>query len=241
MQLKQLSERIYYLPAESETDRPVLGYIKGNTYSLMIDAGNSSVHVEKFKNAVINMELTLPQFTAITHWHWDHTFGMHFVPGKTIVGHLTNLKLKEVSQWDWSDKAMLQRLESGEDIEFCDKCIRLEYPDRNQIKVVSADIEFNDELTLDLGGIHCVMKNIEGTHSEDSVIMYIPEEKVLFVGDADCEDYYNNNGKYDKKKLDNLIKTLEEIDFDIYVLGHDEPQKKEEVIDYLKTELLNLK
>lgn len=240
MKLKQLSERVYYLPSEEETDRPALGYIKGDNYSLRIDAGNSAKHVEKFENAVINMGLKLPDFTAITHWHWDHTFGMHCVSGKTIAGHLTNKKMKEVAQWEWSDEAMLQRLESGEDIEFCDVHIKLEYPNRNEIKVVPADIEFTDELTIDLGGVHCVMKTVGGPHSEDSVIMYIPEEKVLFVGDIDCEDFYNNY-EYDRKKLDDLIKVLEAIDFDIYVLGHAEPQKKEVVIKELKAELAKLK
>jgi hypothetical protein len=30
MELKKLSDRIYYMPNEEETDRPVLGYINGN-------------------------------------------------------------------------------------------------------------------------------------------------------------------------------------------------------------------
>ena len=41
MMLKKISECIYYLPPDSETDRPVLGYIRGDRYSLMVDAGNS--------------------------------------------------------------------------------------------------------------------------------------------------------------------------------------------------------
>ena len=43
MELKQISERIYFMPAEPITDRPVLGYIKGDKYSLMIDAYDYSI------------------------------------------------------------------------------------------------------------------------------------------------------------------------------------------------------
>lgn len=42
MDLTKVTERIYYLINDRETDRPVLGYIKGDKYSLMVDAGNSS-------------------------------------------------------------------------------------------------------------------------------------------------------------------------------------------------------
>lgn len=34
------------------------------------------------------------------------------------------------------------------------------------------------------------MRNIGKTNSNDSVSIYIPEEKTLFVGDADCEDHF---------------------------------------------------
>ncbi|MGO1369199.1 hypothetical protein [Senegalia sp. (in: firmicutes)] len=41
MGLNNISHRVYYLPHEEETDRPVLGYVKGDKYTLAIDAENS--------------------------------------------------------------------------------------------------------------------------------------------------------------------------------------------------------
>jgi glyoxylase-like metal-dependent hydrolase (beta-lactamase superfamily II) len=240
MDLRQISDRIYYLPSSSETDRPVLGYIKGDRYSLMVDAGNSAKHVELFHEALRQKGFSIPDYVAITHWHWDHTFGMYAVNGKVIASRLTNLQLKKVMKWEWSDDAMKQRLKTGEDIEFCDRCIRLEYPDRTKIKVRMADIEFENELALDLGGVHCELKRIGGTHSEDSVSIYVPEEQTLFIGDADCEDHYYNNGKYNKSKLIELIDYLKRVEFDFYILGHDEPLRKGEVIKYLNEELAKL-
>jgi glyoxylase-like metal-dependent hydrolase (beta-lactamase superfamily II) len=240
MELRQISERIYYIPSSSDTDRPVLGYVKGDKYSLMVDAGNSPKHVEIFHKAIVEHGFPTPDYVAITHWHWDHTFGMCAIKGKVIASKLTNQQLKKMMEWEWSDEAMQLRLQTGEDIEFCDHCIRLEYPDRNDIKIRPADIEFDNCILLDLGGVHCEIRKIIGTHSEDSVSIYIPEEKVLFIGDADCEDHYNNNGNYDKTKLEGLIEYLEEIDFVQYILGHDEPQRKDEVLKYLKNELTKL-
>lgn len=39
MELKKLTKNIYYLPHEPEIDRPMLAYVKGEKYSLAIDAG----------------------------------------------------------------------------------------------------------------------------------------------------------------------------------------------------------
>lgn len=237
MELNKYSDRVYYLPAEERTDRPVLGYIKGDKYSLAVDAGNSSEHVEKFYNALRELDLRLPDFTVVTHWHWDHTFGMHSVSGKTLAGQMTNEKLSEVQKWEWTDEAMKKRLQSGEDIEFCDRCIRLEYPDRSKIKVVRAEIDFTDVINIYLGGIQCKVMEFNTPHSDDSILIHAPEVRVAFIGDADSGDYYQNKGEYDKEKLKEMIKVLEKIDVDIFVPGHGVPQKKLEVIRNLKNEL----
>jgi glyoxylase-like metal-dependent hydrolase (beta-lactamase superfamily II) len=237
MALNKVTDRIYYLPSEERTDRPVLGYIKGDTYSLAVDAGNSSGHVEKFYQQLKEMGLRLPDFTVVTHWHWDHSFGMHAVSGKTVAGHLTNKRLGEIQKWEWTDAAMKKRLRSGEDLEVCDRCIRLEYPDLNKIRVVTSEIEFTGGINIDLGGIHGEIREFADTHSGDAVLVYVPEERVLFLGDADCGDYHQLGGKYDKVKLKDMISILEEIDAGIFMPGHDLPQSKRKVIGYLKDEL----
>jgi glyoxylase-like metal-dependent hydrolase (beta-lactamase superfamily II) len=234
VELRKLSDRIYYLPAEERTDRPVLGYTRGDILSLAVDAGNSSDHVAKFYRELTESDLRLPDFTVITHWHWDHSFGMHAVSGKTIASYLTNRKLVEVQRWEWTDEAMSKRLKTGEDIEMCDRCIRLEYPDRSKTKVVTADVEFTGAITIDLGGVRCEVKEFISPHSSDSVSVHIPEERIAFIGDAESGDYYQNNGEYDKEKLEELINTLKEIDADIIMPGHDDPQPKEAVMNYLK-------
>ncbi|HAG43674.1 MAG TPA: MBL fold metallo-hydrolase, partial [Clostridium sp.] len=50
--LTKVTERIYFLENDKEADRPLIGYIKGDKYSLMVDAGNSKNHVKKFNNSI---------------------------------------------------------------------------------------------------------------------------------------------------------------------------------------------
>ena len=96
MKLTRLTERIWYLPLETERDRPCLCYVRGDRWSLAVDAGHSAVHTADFYRALEQEGLPLPSLTVLTHWHWDHTFGMHAVHGLTLANRLTNEYLKAV-------------------------------------------------------------------------------------------------------------------------------------------------
>lgn len=237
--LKKITDKIYCLPYERENDRPNLYYILGEKYSLAIDAGNSLKHVDLFYGELEKKGLRKPSLTVITHWHWDHTFGIHAVEGLTIASTLTNNKLREVQQWKWNLEAMAERERTGEDIEFCNKCIQVEYENLNDITVIPADIEIEDKMKIDLGGVTCIVEHRDAPHSRDSLFIYVPEEKALIIGDADCEDHYENNGIYDKNKLAEYIKYIESINFKHYLIGHDESELKEVALDYLKSQLEN--
>lgn len=238
--LQKLTEHIYYMVGEEETDRPYLYYIHGKQYNLAIDAGNSKAHVEKFYRALAVKEFAKPDYTVLTHWHWDHTFGLHAVSGKTIASKKTNEKLRQVKGWTWTREAMKKREQTGEDIAFCNECIQKEYQNLDEIKVVTAQVEVEDEICIDLGGVTCRIMHQDATHSRDSLFIYIPEEKALVVGDADCEDHYDNGEKYDQERLKKLITYINQFDFDYYLLGHDAPDNKEGVLSYLNSELEKL-
>ncbi|MEG0693824.1 MAG: MBL fold metallo-hydrolase, partial [Oscillospiraceae bacterium] len=117
-----------------------------------------------------------------------------------------------------------------------DEHIKIEYDNLSDIKVITSDIIFENQLTIDLGGVHCVLMQVTAPHTKDSVLVYIPEEKTLFIGDADCGDSYND-GKCEQSKLMAFIHTIKTIDFDTYIIGHDKPETKETAMIYLQDEL----
>jgi glyoxylase-like metal-dependent hydrolase (beta-lactamase superfamily II) len=154
----QLSEHIYFMECSYETDRPNLGYIRGDNYALMYEAGASKHHVDDFLDSLAAAGLPKPAFAAISHWHWDHSFGNHYLRENgilTLASRQTNERLREMSAWKWDEASMAARLKSGREIEFVDAMIKLEYPDRDEITVTETDITFSGEMTIDLGGIQC--------------------------------------------------------------------------------------
>ncbi|PGC65303.1 MBL fold hydrolase [Bacillus toyonensis] len=190
----------------------------------MVDSGNSKDHVELFNEAVRNEGLRKLERMVILHWHWDHILGMHAVEGITIAHKRTNDKLAELAMWEWTDSEMKKRVAEVE-IEFVDTCIHKEYPLLSEIGVVTSDISFNGYMEIDLGGIVAQLHHVTSPHSDDSVCIFVPQEKVLFIGDAVGVDYYNNC-HLDKEKLRSLITAMEGFDFDICVVGRAEPVSK---------------
>lgn len=232
-QLKQLTERVYYMPADGDLDRPVLGYIKGDKFSLRIDAGNSASHVENFNQELARLGLPKEGMTLITHWHWDHTYGIHALDTPVIANKKTNAQLRVMSEWKWTEEAMQKRLETGEECAFCDQYLRAEYNDpATQIKVQEADIAFEGDLTIDLGNLEIKVFPVINPHSEDGMIIYIPSERVAFIGDTITEDFYNNS-YLDPDKLASLRQTLSELDADFYLHGHIEPLSFEELLSFM--------
>lgn len=240
MELIKLSNRIYMLPFVQKTDRPNLFYIKGDNYSAAIDAGNSKAHVEEFYRELEANGFELPQYTIITHWHWDHTFGLHAITGISIASALTHQKLLEVAEWEWTKEKMAEREATGEDIAFCNNCILEEYDNLDEIKVIGVDEVVEDTRELDLGGIHLKLMARDSTHSRDSLFIHIPEEKMLIIADADCEDYYDNNSQYDKDRLEDMIAFLENVDYERHMFSHIFEITKAEAMAHLKEELKKL-
>ncbi|MBQ3009048.1 MAG: MBL fold metallo-hydrolase [Oscillospiraceae bacterium] len=242
----KISDRIYIRPADHYTDRPNLGLIAGDRYTLLFEAGNSEMNVIQLKEELTTQNLPSPDFVAVSHWHWDHSFGMNFWGVPTVAGSLTNKYLEKVSRWQWDDESMDNRVKTGEDIVFCNEMIKREYPDRSKICVVPADIIFDGEMTVNLGGVECRLIHCKGPHADDSVLCYIPSEKFVFLGDSNGKDLYGKpwhfdieheedfmeeTGKipYDEDLVKEYLALLDTLDFENCIGGHGVLMTKEEL------------
>ncbi len=205
----------------------MLAYVRGDRFTLAIDAGYSARHVSDFYGELEKTGLPRPTFTAITHWHYDHTFGMYALESISIAQKRTNQFLTQQRELV-KDPAYIYGLRQ-EDLHF-----RREYMEQDQVTVVCSDIEFEQELRLDLGGVTAQIFHTVAPHSEDTVCIFVPEEHVLFLGDATSEDFFCN-GYMDQGKLEQLTTMVQETDCIFCVLSHCEPLKKEELLVYLNT------
>ncbi len=219
-ELKRLTEHIWYMPYEEERDRPNLGYVKGENWSLAIDAGHSAAHVRAFYELLEKESLPLPALTVLTHWHWDHTFGMHAVNGLTLANGQTNRYLA-----DWKEK-----IERNGPREFLalHESIRREYGANTEVIVKTADLVFPGEVMLDLGG--CTVKAVqaEAPHTDDSTLLFVEQDRTLFLGDSAGDDFFTGIRRADL--CGKLADTIREIRPEICVEGHWIPVTPEDTL-----------
>ncbi|MCR6470865.1 MBL fold metallo-hydrolase [Bacillus safensis] len=227
--IKQIGQSFWYITPVSLTDRPILGMVVGNNKTLMIDAGNSEDHANYFIQKTLEHENAKPDLVVLTHWHWDHIFGLPALPDTvSIASAQTRKEMEKLVPFSWSDEAIDERVREGTEIEFCAKAIKEEYQGHRDIQVVLPDVTFDRRIEIDLGRVTCVVQHVGGDHAADSVIVYVKEEKILFLGDCIYPKMYAEKVHYTVKEILRLLAELESFDADTYIPSHQRPWTKKE-------------
>lgn len=178
--LNKLSNTIYYLSNQDNNERPTLGLVCGDSYSLIIDSGNSPQHAKDFLLEIEKLNVPPVKYVAITHAHWDHFLGMNEFDATVIVNSQTNEIIKEWQSFSYDDRSLKSYVNTNQMSAMCMNIIQTDMPNRNSFKLKSPDVIFERTLTIDLGNKVCILEKIKSTHSEDSTVIYIPDEKVVF-------------------------------------------------------------
>lgn len=225
----QFSGRVWYMDPDEASDRPVLGYVRGDRRCLMIDAGNSAGHAKAFLSHLDQNGLPRPDLLALTHSHWDHCYGLHALEAVSLCCAATLRDLSRDSGLTWSDEALRRYGAEGLVPQFCEEHMRVEYPRLEEIRVTLPEISFEGALLLDLGGCHAVLRQLANPHTPDGVVVYLPEERVLFVGDAAYEELVGNDWVDHRDRLELFRRELEQMDFTHCFVGHGAPMPREQL------------
>ncbi|MBR2567100.1 MAG: MBL fold metallo-hydrolase [Paenibacillus sp.] len=227
--INKIGKKFWYITPISVTDRPILGMVVGTNKTLMIDAGNSEDHVQYFLKELSEREVPYPDIVVLTHWHWDHIFGLSALTDTiSIASSETKKEMEKLISLSWSDEAIDARVKEGSEIEFCAKAIKEEFKEHRDITITLPDVTFDNRVVIDLGGVTCILQHVGGNHAADSVIAYIVEEKILFLGDCIYPDIFSENDNYTIKETLRLLDELELFDADTYIPSHQKPISKEE-------------
>ena len=218
---ERLTAHVYWLSPDSTTDRPVLGVIAGSKGSLIVDAGNSPAHARVLLEQMVVAGLPAPRFLALTHWHWDHWFGAAAFDAPAIAHVETSRILREQAAWEWSDAALDARVEQGVEIAFCRDMLKAELPDRSDLVLRAPDVAFTGEVTIDLGGVTCRLIHVGGDHAADSVVVQVPDEKIVFLGDCRYDDIYHDPRRLTAGRILPLYERLLSLGAEVYLGGHE--------------------
>jgi len=221
--LQRISDRVYWLPP-AKPDRPSLGAVVGEHATVMLDAGASDEHARLFLDALAAEGVAPPIAVVLTHADWDHVFGAVEVGAPLIAHRLTDTALAALAGTDWSDEALDRRVESGERCPEHAANIKAELPAPRNVRVARADRVFEEGVDLELGGATVQVRHVGGDHAADSTVMYVPQDRVLFLGDALYESTGGEAGgaarTFTAAQAFPLLDAVLAFDAELYVEGH---------------------
>jgi glyoxylase-like metal-dependent hydrolase (beta-lactamase superfamily II) len=165
----------------------------------------------------IDNRIKMPvRYVINTHHHADHTMGTCFFPEAQIISHRLCRQFL-----DTRGRQSLQRFKENAH-------------DMDNIQIVLPQIVFDDHLVMQIGNKTFHMEHTPG-HSEDSVIVWVEQDNVLFAADTVMSLPYFVDGDYDQ--FVNSLNRLQGRTYENIVQGHGEVILRGEVDHKLKSDL----
>lgn len=232
--LEKVTERIYYSMNEAENERPAVGIVRGEKYCLVVDAGNSPEHANTILREIKKLKFPPVRYVIATHHHWDHIFGLETFDAIKIASEKT-CELAEMYNGICLDDNSLELAKEKKIFnDHAIECIKKEFQDRGTFELEDFDVSFTGELKLNLGGITCLIKEIVNPHRKDGSIVYVPEEKTLFLGDAAYGCSKNGHSYFEREKTISMMKEIDTYEADYYLCSHESICTREEIESYWK-------
>ncbi|WP_404457919.1 MBL fold metallo-hydrolase [Oceanobacillus kapialis] len=188
---------------------------------MLVIAGNSSQHAKDFLLEIEKLEVPPVKYMVITHGHWDHFLGMNEFDATVIVNSLTNGIIEKWKGYSFDDQSLQKYVSTNQMSDMCMKTIQNEIPNRENFKLRSPDLIFENMLTIDLGNKICKLERINSTHTDDSTIVSIPDEKVVFLGDCAYGTTTNSLFHYKQSLLLPMINDISKYNAEKFILGHE--------------------
>lgn len=227
--VNRIGDRFWYMTPVAETDRPILGMVVGDKKVLMIDAGNSESHAQYFLEELSKQGVPSPDYVALTHAHWDHIFGLSFLKNVISFSSVqTKAEIQKLLPLSWSNEDLDARVMEGTEIEFCATAIKKEFSSHREISITLPTITYEKKIEIELGGVTCILQHVGGDHAQDSIVVFVKEERILFLNDCIYPDIFSKKRNYTVERTLNLVEELELFDADTYILSHWKPITKDE-------------
>jgi glyoxylase-like metal-dependent hydrolase (beta-lactamase superfamily II) len=212
----RITEHVYWLPP-APPDRPSLCAVVGDRGTVWLDAGSSAAHAREFLRALARDDVPSPSHVVLTHSHWDHVFGASELGAHVIAQELTAAYLEELAVTDWSDEALDGRVASGEASPQHTENVKAELPSPRDVRIAPAEIVFRSGLDLQLGGVSVQVRHVGGGHADDSTVVFVEPDGMLFL--SDCL-YEAPSGGYTTDRFGPLVNAVHGFGAQLFVEGH---------------------
>jgi glyoxylase-like metal-dependent hydrolase (beta-lactamase superfamily II) len=194
------------------------GIVIGRDGILVIDTLISAKEAKRFIKDIRAVSDKPIKYVVNTHYHLDHTFGnAEFEKlGAIIISHTI-------------DKVSLQN--KGEGALKNAGMFGLTEQDMEGTKIAVPTITFAGTMEIDLGDRRVELLHKWASHTEGSILVYIPDKKILFTGDILFTDYHPYMADGDIKGWSSTLDDMMKMDVDTIIPGHGPISGKKDIAD----------
>lgn len=193
------------------------GVIVGRDGLLVVDTLVSAREADRLLGDIRKLSALPVKYAVNTHWHLDHAFGnCRFASlGAAIVAHDSEKdKLTAYGPATLMNPAMYGMTAA----------------DFAGTTVAAPTVTFTDRMAIDLGGQRIELIHVAPSHSDGSILVYLPDKKILFAGDVLFTGYHAFAGDGD---IEGWLRTLDyilDMDVALIVPGHGPVSSKNDIV-----------
>lgn len=196
------------------------GFIITSEGVVVVDTTNSPFHARELLYEIRQRTDQPVKYVINTDSHGDHILGNEVFVDQQASIISTSVAQAEIREYQQD----LARRLSGDDwrLQARMRGIHLTLPART----------FDREMTLLVGGQEIKLLSLGAGHSAGDTAVYLPEAKVLFLGDLFANGWIPRLGSSDIHRWIEILRQVENWDVETYVPGHGEPGDKNELAEF---------
>ena len=214
MQAKQVVPNVYYVQGVSELGSSAnqnfisnAGFVVTPAGVVVIDALGSPELARRLLAEIAKVTKKHIHTVVVTHYHADHIYGLQVFKdlGARIVAH------GAAREYLTSDTARLRLESSRQELwPWVDEKTRL----------VPADEWLTGPKVLTVGGVRFDIQPVGPSHTAEDLVVYMPQQKVLFAGDLVFRNRIPFVGQADSRHWIEAMESLLKFDTRWVVPGH---------------------
>lgn len=231
--LAQLTEHVWLWPHNPDAAQSCVGVIAGASETILVDAGNSPTLARRIQEELALCGLPPVSQVIYTHHHWDHIYGACEFRAPVVAHALCKTILAEEARKPWGPEYLRQEMARNPRLEVSYTARGRAVQDWAAFRIVVPEIVFDEALTLQAGQIEVQLEHVGGQHAGDSLVVKVPQEGVMFLGDCYYLPPLHLRTPASKPSMA-MLAALESEAYALYVEGHDKPLTRAKLLRILK-------
>ena len=163
------------------------------------------------------------------HWIIAETLYVCYLTAHTICKAI----LEEESKKPWGSEYLSAEIKREPKLTVSYSARAKSIEDWGAFRIVVPNDVFETVTVIHLGGLTIELEHIGGEHAEDSIVVKVPQDEVMFIGDC----YYPPPAhlhKPDSAPSLDMLRRLQNEAYNLYVEGHDKPFTRAELLKFLQ-------